>query len=307
MKKMSAFVVVLAAFALLLTACSGAPSVGITGERDVFAAEEPQLSIAPEAAADFAESGAGGFSAPSPSAERLVIQNASLSIVVDDPERSMASISDLAEEFGGFVTSSYLYQTTLGNGLQVPSANITIRVPAERLQEALDRIQSGANDVLTTNRSGQDVTAEYTDLQSRLRNLEDAEVLLRQIMEQATDAEDILTAFNQLNSITEQIEVLKGQIQYYEESAAMSAISVELIASQAVQPITIAGWEPVGVAKDAIQSLINALQGIVNALIWLVLYLLPIVLVIGIPLWLVVRFVRGRLAQRSRKPASKRK
>jgi hypothetical protein len=307
MKKMSAFVVVLAAFALLLTACSGAPSVGITGERDVFAAEEPQLSIAPEAAADFAESGAGGFSAPSPSAERLVIQNASLSIVVDDPERSMASISDLAEEFGGFVTSSYLYQTTLGNGLQVPSANITIRVPAERLQEALDRIQSGANDVLTTNRSGQDVTAEYTDLQSRLRNLEDAEVLLRQIMEQATDAEDILTAFNQLNSITEQIEVLKGQIQYYEESAAMSAISVELIASQAVQPITIAGWEPVGVAKDAIQSLINALQGIVNALIWLVLYLLPIVLVIGIPLWLVVRFVRGRLAQRSRKSASKRK
>lgn len=307
MKKMSAFVVVLAAFALLLTACGGAASVGFTDERDVFAAEEPQLSIAPEAAADFAESGAGGFSAPSPSAERLVIQNASLSIVVDDPERSMASISDLAEEFGGFVTSSYLYQTTLGNGLQVPSANITIRVPAERLQEALDRIQSGAKDVLTTNRSGQDVTAEYTDLQSRLRNLEDAEVLLRQIMEQATDAEDILTAFNQLNSITEQIEVLKGQIQYYEESAAMSAISVELIASQAVQPITIAGWEPVGVAKDAIQSLINALQGIVNALIWLVLYLFPIVLVIGIPLWLLVRFVRGRLAQRSRKPASKRK
>lgn len=307
MKKISAFVVVLAAFALLLTACGGAASVGITSERDVFAAEEPQLSIAPEAAADFAESGAGGFSAPSPSAERLVIQNANLSVVVDDPERSMASISDLAEEFGGFVTSSYLYQTTLGNGLQVPSANITIRVPAERLQEALDRIQSGAKDVLTTNRSGQDVTAEYTDLQSRLRNLEDAEVLLRQIMEQATDAEDILTAFNQLNSITEQIEVLKGQIQYYEESAAMSAISVELIASQAVQPITIAGWEPVGVAKDAIQSLINALQGIVNALIWLVLYLLPIVLVIGIPLWLLVRFVRGRLGQRGRKSASKRK
>lgn len=308
MKKLTLPAILLTLFALLLAAC-GSAAAPFTNQRDVFVAEEPSIGLmAPEAvAADSAASGGeAGFSAPSPSAERLVIQNASLSIVVDDPERSMETIADLADEFGGFVTSSYLYQTTLGNGLQVPSASISIRVPAERLQEALERIQAGSKDVLTQNRSGQDVTAEYTDLQSRLRNLQDAETLLRQIMEQATEAEDILAAFNQLNSITEQIEVLKGQIQYYEESAAMSAISVELIASQAVQPITIGGWEPVGVAKDAIQSLVNALQGIVNALIWLVLYILPILLVIGLPLWLIIRFIRNRPA-RSRKPAGKRK
>jgi hypothetical protein len=113
-------------------------------------------------------------------------------------------------------------------------------------------------------------------------------------MEDAKDTEYVLNAFYQLNSITEQIEVLKGQIQYYEESATLSAISVQLIASAADQPITIGGWEPVGVAKEAIQSLVNALQGLDDFLITFTLYLLPILLVISVPLWLIVRAERER-------------
>lgn len=286
----STLVISLVLASVLLSAC-GAAATGIS-ERDMYD-EAPSIGMpAAEAANDFAAGGSVDSALAPQSSERLVIKNASLSIVVNDPERSLNSISALAEQMGGFVVNSYLYQSTLASGLEVPAASITIRVPAEQLQDALNSIEAGANDVLSNNQSGQDVTAEYTDLQSRLRNLQDAEVLLRQIMQEATDTEDILNAFNQLNSITEQIEVLKGQIQYYEESAAMSAISVELIASQAVQPITIGGWEPVGVAKDAIQSLVNALQGIVDALIWLALYLLPIALVIGVPVWLVVRGLR---------------
>lgn len=302
---------VLIVASLLLTAC-GAKAVATQvafDDRGVFA-EEPSIGMPAEAPA--AEMGGGDFSgtvdnAASPAnAERLVIKNASLSIVVDAPQRSMNEISALAESMGGFVVSSYLYQTTLASGIEVPSASITIRVPAERLQDALEQIEAGANEVRSRNESGQDVTAEYTDLQSRLRNLQDAEVLLRQIMNDATDTEDILNAFYQLNSITEQIEVLKGQIEYYEESAALSAISVELIPAESVQPITIAGWEPVGVAKEAIQALVNALQAIANALIWIALYVLPIALLIGLPIWLVARGVRSWSARRS-KSAAKRK
>jgi hypothetical protein len=300
-KNLSAALILLLAASLLLSACASAP-IKFGDERDY--AEEPGVYMpesmpAAEAASDSFAGGVTGSAANQAVAERLVIKNASLSIVVDDPQHSMNTISDMADGMGGFVVSSYLYQSTLASGLQVPSASITIRVPAERLQDALEQLEAGANEVLSRNESGQDVTAEYTDLQSRLRNLQDAEALLREIMNQATDTEDILNAFYQLNSVTEQIEVLKGQIQYYEESAAMSAISVEITASEAVQPITIAGWEPAGVAKEAIQALIGALQGIADALIWLVLYILPILLVIALPVWLVIRFIRGR------KPKSK--
>jgi hypothetical protein len=287
---------------LLLSACAPAAS------RDVFYPEPPALGLpaeqpAAEAAGEFGGSGVDVV-VNQAAAERLVIRNANLSIVVDDPEAEMNAISALAERLGGFVVSSYLYQSTLASGIEVPSASITVRVPAEKLHDALATIEGDAKTVLTKNETGQDVTAEYTDLQSRLRNLQDAEVLLRQIMQEAKKTEDILNAFNQLNAITEQIEVLKGQIQYYEESAAMSAISVELIASQAVQPITIGGWEPVGVAKDAIQALVNALQGIVNALIWLGLYVLPVALVIGVPVWFVGR---GLIRWANKRSSKKRK
>ena len=293
---------------LLLSACGlfGSDGSSTAGYDDYYydeAVGAPEAVFVGEAAADTAfaveESEARLASEPQ-SVDRLVSQNADNSVVVDDPSMAMEALSALADEMGGFVVHSNVYQTTTAGGLEVPSASITIRVPSERLQEALDAIEGQAVRVVSQSQSGQDVTSQYTDLQSRLRNLEDAEALLREIMEAAEDTEDVLNAFYQLNSITEQIEVLKGQIQYYEESAALSAISVQLIASAADQPITIGGWEPVGVAKDAIQALVNALQGLVNALIWLVLYALPVALVIGIPLWFIFRALRRRWAARSK-------
>jgi len=78
----------------------------------------------------------------------------------------------------------------------------------------------------------------------------------------------------------------------------MSSLSVELLADEAVQPLTIGGWQPGGVAKDAIQALISFFKGFVNFLIWLVLVVLPAALLIFVflvlPVWLVVAAIRRR-------------
>lgn len=234
--------------------------------------------------------------------QRLVIKNADLSVVVDDPSVSMDRIAQRAEAFGGFVVSSNQYQTMLASGVEVPQGFIMVRVPAARFTEFMAVVEGDANRVISKNISGQDVTQQYTDLQSRLRNLAQAEDELREIMASAVKTEDVLNVYNHLTNITNQIEVIKGQIQFYEQSAAMSAISVNLIADAAVQPVTIGGWEPVGIAKDAIQALVNTLQGIANLLIWITLYLLPTLVVMIIPLWVLWRIVRG---MRTRSKAKK--
>lgn len=230
--------------------------------------------------------------------ERLVIQNADLTIVVDDPASAMDAISALAKELTGFVVTSRSYKTRTSDGIELPQANITIRVPAASLDDALTRIKgltrNPAEDVRNENRSGEDVTAAYTDLQSRLKNLEETEAQLREIMASATKTEDVMSVFNQLTYIREQIEVLKGQIKYYEESAALSAITVQILAQEAVAPLSIGGWKPVGVARDALQALINALKFLANLLIWVVIFLLPIALLVGLPIYLIVRGVRRR-------------
>jgi hypothetical protein len=237
------------------------------------------------------------------SGERIVIVNASMEIVVDAPDQSLENISSMAAQMGGFVVNANLFNTRLSDGQEVPRASITIRVPAERLEEAIAIIEA-ESDRLPINKSiqSQDITSEYTDLQSRLKNLEAAEAQLMEIMASANKTEDVLNVFDQLTRVREQIEVIKGQIKYFDESARLSAISVELIPNEVVQPISIGGWQPVGVIKNAIEALIRTLQGLVDVLIWLGLFVLPILVVIFVPLYFIVRAVVRRRRRRKENP-----
>jgi hypothetical protein len=164
------------------------------------------------------------------------------------------------------------------------------------LDEALAKIKEGAVDIDYENRSGEDVTNIYVDLQAQLTAKQAAEQKLLEIMDQATRAEDVLAIYLQVQAVQTEIERLKGQIQYYEEAAALSAISVRLIAEESTQPIEIGPWKPEGAAKEAIQDLVFFFQNFVDFLIRFVLLTLPALLLIAIPLYLV--YLGGRAVYR---------
>ena len=285
MKKILPLSLILIA-ALILAACaSAAPkSMELSGAAPVAPQESYDAAEAPAAGGGAANS---GTEVSATSVDRIVIQNADLVIVVSDVKGRMEAIQGMAQQLGGFVVSSNLYQSYASNNVQVPEAQIVIRVPAEKLDAALEQIKKDVVEVQTETRSGQDVTAEYVDLQSRLKNYEAAEVQLEKILETATATEDVVSIFNQLVYYREQIELVKGQIKYYDEAAALSAISVRIVAEETIQPVVIGKWEPKGVALEAVQDLINFLKGFVNFLIRFVIYTLPVWIMIGIPLYLV--------------------
>ena len=296
--------------ALALAACAPAASAPMADYESQSSAGAPMPPAAPRTSIGYAGEAAKPEESPDQSVERIVIKNASLTIVVDDPVKSMETISRLADELGGFVVSANAYQDQLESGVKVPRASITIRIPAEKLNDTLAQIKKeSAQDPINESVNSQDVTSQYTDLKSRLRNLESTEVQLTEIMKDANKTEDVLSVYNQLVSIREQIEVIKGQIKYFEESAAMSAISVELLANEAIQPLTIGSWQPVGVAKEAVQALINTLKFIFNLVIWLIIYILPVLVVLYFVFFLPIRFVfrwlrKGKPSKKEIKAAS---
>ncbi|MCI0520512.1 MAG: DUF4349 domain-containing protein [Chloroflexi bacterium] len=298
--------------ALLLSACA-ARQAGYSTEESYALPAAPAMEMPAAVGVMDAQKSVyegeamGGFDASvAQAAERMVIKNASLSIVVDDPAVSMENITRMAEGMGGFVVSANLYQTQMASGVEVPHASLTVRVPAERLNEAMEKVRAESDrDPLNENVNSQDVTSEYTDLESRLRNLEAAEQQLTKIMEDALRIEDVLNVYNQLVSVREQIEMIKGQMKYYEQSAALSAISVDLTANAALQPLEIGGWQPVGVARDAVQALINGLQVLTDIAIWLVLFILPMVLVFVVIFFLPLRWMWRKLRGRGKAKAVK--
>ena len=301
LKRSVLFIVILA---LALTACSAremaAPEEGMVEEIYVESERDAGYTSAPSP--DYAVS----QPLPSVSVERLVIKNATLSLAVDDPEASMDRISALADELGGYVVSANMFQATLESGAQVPHAYISIRIPAESLDGALTTIKSETTQpVISENITSTDVTAEYVDLGSRLTNLEAAEEQLQQIMDEAVKTEDVLAVYSQLTYVREQIEVIRGQMKYYEESAMLSLVSVELTANEAIQPLSIGGWQPVGVAKSAVQALINLVKFLANAGIWIVIFVLPfLLLVFGPPALIVWLILRARAKRRRARMAS---
>lgn len=286
-------VVWLVLFALMLSGCAAqkATESAAVGRNSADYAVAP--AEAPLAAGGMEESATGSSEA---APRRLVIQTADMSIVVVKPLDAMNQIAKFAVEFDGFVVNSYSRTVTTDQGESVIEATITIRVDAARLDTVLERIRAltpnAEEDVLSENISGQDVTKDYVDLESQLKNLEQTEAQLQKIMDQATKTEDVLSVYRELSSIRGQIETTKGQMKYYEDAAALSAITVNIQAEEAVQPLQLGGWKPVGTARNAVQALVDTLQFLGSVAIWIVIVVIPVGLVIFLPIWLITRAIR---------------
>ncbi|HID88105.1 MAG TPA: DUF4349 domain-containing protein [Anaerolineae bacterium] len=228
--------------------------------------------------------------------ERLVIRTADLELTVPDTEEALDRIQALVEELGGYVVSLDTYQYQ--EGVQ---AVVTFRVPAESFDVALDRVKEIATTVRRESISGQDVTEEYVDLEARLRHLQAKEAQLLEFLDQAEDTEAVMQVYAELSRTQQEIEVVRGRMQYLENRAALATITVNLTPDELAQPLEVGGWNLPGTVRNALELLLNVLEFTVKALIYLLVVGLPTVLVVAAPLVGLV-FVARWLIRRSRKP-----
>ena len=228
--------------------------------------------------------------------DRRVVMQADLTIVVADTQAETDAITHLAQNLGGYIISMQMYQTTLNTGDTVPEGTISLRVPSDKLEAALTQIKADAVEVRSEDRSGQDVTSQYVDLQSQLSNLQQAEQDLLGIMDDArnnpgnnttTRTQDVLNVYNQIVSIRGQIEQIQGQIKYYDTVTATSLINVTLIPQETAQPIHIGPWSPKGALNQAVTDLVGFWHNFVEFLIRFVVYDLPVLVLTLGPLALI--------------------
>lgn len=309
-------------FLLLLVACGGmasseesmdylsepaaAPSVrnatgGDTAEFDDFAMDaEAPMEEAGEAMSDGSfgvSTAANQGSNVQPFQERLIIRTANMSLVVTDTEEAMATISNMAEENGGWVVNSSVFQYNEN----AKTGNITIRVPSSGFNSALEALRNMAVEVRNESTSGQDVTEEFVDVSARLENLEATADRVRAFLDDADTVEEALAVNQELSRLESDIEAMKGRLQYLSQSASFSTITVDLTPDIVSQPIE-SGWRPARVFRSAVESLVDALQEVAEFGIWFAVYLLPLLLIIGLPLWLIIRFAWRRWRRRTPAP-----
>lgn len=226
--------------------------------------------------------------------DRRVIRNGYVELVVDDILVATDEVTDLAEEYGGFVESlgSSSDRDDEAAAEEIRSGWATLRVPAEDL-DAVRTALGDIGEVTSTEISENDVTSQAIDLEARIDATQVSVDRLTDLMEQAGSVGDLLDAEAALSERQAQLESYQRELEHLEDQVAMSTLHVDLTRDREV-----ASTDPAGFG-DGLVTGWNGLIGFANGLVVAVGFLLPwlgVVLVAGVVIWLVVRVRRRRKA-----------
>ncbi|HET6811764.1 MAG TPA: DUF4349 domain-containing protein [Acidimicrobiales bacterium] len=169
----------------------------------------------------------GAASAPAPAPPLVpakVIKNGQIYLQVR-PGRVAAALNDLtllAAAEGGFVAS-----TTSAQAGPAPSGTVVLRVPAGVFEVTLGRVRA-LGTVVSASTSGQDVTAQYVDLQARITALQQAQGRYLTILARANTIGDILAVQQQIDSVGTQLEQLEGQQRVTDDQTSYGTLTVNV-------------------------------------------------------------------------------
>ncbi len=174
-----------------------------------------------EAAMDAADTAGGAdFSAVRRNAK--LILNADLSLETQDFEKSAADIEKMTAEAGGYIESSGTYGDTGSR-----SANYTLRVPQEKFEQFYAQLGENMH-VVSRSRSSEDVTEQYTDIETRLATLQTKHERLLSLLEKADKMEDIISLENALADCEYEIDSLTGSKRHYDDLVGFSTFYINL-------------------------------------------------------------------------------
>ena len=274
----------------------GADGGAAVEDRAVGASKPLQESAATPEQAGTAQD-VSGTVVPPEDFDRKIVKTAELGVTAENVRGEAAAAHEIATRFGGTIVSSQTYRSD-----NAVYADVILSVPSEHFEDAVEALRRLGKEVTTDTVSGQDMTEEYVDLQSRERNLLAAEQSLLDLYNRAADVPDALSIQRELTAVRGQIEQVQGRMQYLEQSSDMSQISfnIQPVASPPKPP---PAWDPALAVAKAWNASLALLQGLTVAVLSTLVFgwwiFPPLVLAAW---WARRKLRRGGLTPRSPEP-----
>ncbi|HNT74886.1 MAG TPA: DUF4349 domain-containing protein [Anaerolineae bacterium] len=202
---------------------------------------------------------------------QFIVKEGALDVEVNEIEPAVERVAQIAKDFQGYITDQRVWREG-----ETQLATITIAVPEEEFENALEQLRGVAKQILSEEVSGKDVTKQYIDLEGRLRNQKATRDRVLMILEQATTVEEALQVNQELSNIEGKIEEIQGQLNSLHNQVFFSTITVNLAPVSLIR----GGWRPMQAVGKAVNALIMVLRNLGNLLIWVV--------IVGVPLFLLV-------------------
>jgi hypothetical protein len=172
---------------------------------------------------------------------------------------TMTRLGGMATGLGGYVAD-----TKTAEGGDDPSGSVTLRVPVDTFEQLIGQVR-GLGTVKSSTTHGQDVTAQYADIQARLTALSATRDQLLTVLRKASAIGDILAVQDRLNDVQTQIDQLQGQQKVLDDQTSMASLSVD-VAPKGTTPKTPS--TPTGIGKawnDARHGFTSGVEDILAA------------------------------------------
>lgn len=273
---------------LSLTAC-GSSSKGSYGISDLMDADYSAASneaAAPEASAEGGFGMTEGYDSEgnaqdtsntvpeetAATADRKLIKTVNMDVETREYDKLLSAVENKVTELGGYIESLDAYNgSTYYSYRSTRNANLTIRIPKDRLEEFQNTVSELGN-VTSRSENVQDVTLTYVDLQSHRDALRTEQERLLQLLEQAESVEDIITIEQRLSDVRYQLESMESQLRSYDNRVDYSTVYLYIDEVEVYTPVeeeTV--WERI--STGFVDSLKNIGEGLKEAAIWFVIHI----------------------------------
>ena len=204
-----------------------ATAVGMAAERAAVRVVDAQAAPAPQIVVQEVEAAAMkqvSTEAQAVAPARRVIRNATIGIVVGDVNDAVRELQALVDG----IPEAFLASADVRDDDPRSISTVTLRVPVDRFDEVRALVREQGSEVVFEDVGGRDVTAEFTDVDARLRTAEAAERQLLEILATARTVQDTLDVQRELLEVRSRIEVLQGQLNVLTNQTDLATITVRL-------------------------------------------------------------------------------
>lgn len=156
-----------------------------------------------------------------PAVERKIIKEGEIRFESADINATKTLITKTVQELGGYISKDNVNDYT--NKLE---HHLVIRVPSDKFDLLLKKISDSADKIDSKNVDVLDVTAEYIDVDSRIKTKKELEARYKELLKQATKVEEILTIEKEIGQLRTEIESVEGQMKYLKDRISYSTLNV---------------------------------------------------------------------------------
>lgn len=219
--------------------------------------------------------------------KRMIIRTGTMSIENDNFDETEAKAKEITKNLGGYITNS----TSQVNQSGKKQGSITVRVHADKYDELLAEMAK-IGKVMNQNITGRDVTEEYVDAEARLKTQRELESRLLQLLaEKTANLTAVVEVEQKLASVRENIEKTEGRMRMLKDQASFSTVTVSIF-EPAILNTSSGGF--FYELERGFEKGLTGFTSILAGLITFIIALSPILAVLGLVIYLTVRYIRKK-------------